>query len=362
MAPEERVTDQDKESIDDQRSSEKHGQILVAAAGGKLHTAVERVAWVLNHFPEARDSDITLQLKYWQYFHNYGGGSISPEDLYELPRLTSLSRARAYIQNNHKLFQASPDVRKRRGTLEDEERERALNQRPSWPVFAVYADESGKTADHLIVGSIWFLHGYETFRVNQEVRKWREENSFKEEFHFKDINKSNVRSYIEIAEMLLANSNVISFKAISLEKSGTKDVQKALSELYYHLLIKGIEHEHKTGRAPLPRSIQVWKDAESPGPDKLLLADIDDKLKQASKTRFEEKLYVDHLEAVNSKALDLIQLADLFTSSINRVLNVQSEQEGPKDEFAKHFLGGLGMPHGITKEETLGDMTVHISL
>jgi hypothetical protein len=32
-------------------------------------------------------------------------------------------------------------------------------------------------------------------------------------------------------------------------------------------------------------------------------------------------LFVDHLEAVDSKDLSLIQVADLFTGSINRLLN-----------------------------------------
>lgn len=346
---------EDKESI-------KHSLILSAAAGGKLETTTARVAWVLNHFPETRDSDIALQLKYWECFNDYSRGAIYPEDLYKLPRLTTLSRARAYIQNIHKLFLASPEVRKQRGTLEEEEKEKAISQRPSYPIFAVYADESGKTGAHLIVGSLWFLHGYETYRISEEIREWRERRSFKDEFHFKNIGKYNFPLYLEIAETIAKNSNVISFKAISVERSGTKDTQAALSQLYYHLLIRGVEHEDESGRAPLPRSIQVWKDAESPGPDKLLLSELEDKLKQASKTRFGEKLYVDHLEVVDSKKLDLIQLADLFTSSINRILNTESEKEGPKDDFAKYFLEIVGMPTRYTAEENIADMTVHMSL
>jgi hypothetical protein len=231
---------EDKESI-------KHSLILSAAAGGKLETTTARVAWVLNHYPETRDSDIALQLKYWECFNDYSRGAIYPEDLYKLPRLTTLSRARAYIQNVHKLFLASPEVRKQRGTLEEEEKEKAIKQRPSYPIFVIYADESGKTGDHLIVGSIWFLYGYETYRISEKIREWREQKSFKDEFHFKNIGKYNFPLYIEIAEMISKNSNVISFKAISVERSGTKDIQAALSQLYYHLLIRGVEHEDKTG-------------------------------------------------------------------------------------------------------------------
>lgn len=341
----------------------KRELVLESAAGGRLDTIQERVAWVLNHFPETRDSDITLQLKYWEYFDDiYDGYSIEPQDLYKLTRLTSLKRARAMIQNTLKLFQASPEVRKFRGKLDEEEREKVITQRPAHPVFAVFADESGKTTDYLIVGSLWLLHGYETYRLTQEIKEWRKANSFQEEFHLKKIGWSTLRSYKEIADLLVRNSSVVSFKAISVERAGTKHVQESLSKLYYHLLLRGVEHENETGRAPLPRSIQVWKDAEEAGADKLFLANLEDKLKQAAKTRFDEKLYVDHLEAVDSKKLDLVQLADLFTGSLNRVLNASGQRVGPKDQFADYFLGILGMPDGYTTEESLGDMTVHISL
>lgn len=223
-------------------------------------------------------------------------------------------------------------------------------------------DESGKTADYLIVGSIWFLHGYETHRISQEIKKWREEFSYEREFHFKKIRSYNLPFYKKIADLLAENSNAISFKVISVERAGTGHVQQALLRLYYHLLLRGVEHEDRTERAPLPRNLQVWKDAEEPGSDKLFLAELRDRLEQVANTTFGEELHIDNLEAVRSEHLDLIQLADLFTSSVNRVLNVTGSRTGPKDEFADYFLDILGMPDGYRSEESLEDMTVHLSL
>jgi len=54
-----------------------------------------------------------------------------------------------------------------------------------------------------------------------------------------------------------------------VERKGTGNVTDALNRLVYHLLVKGIETEHQSGRAPLPRLLQVWKDAEEAGRDKL---------------------------------------------------------------------------------------------
>jgi hypothetical protein len=41
-----------------------------------------KAAWILNNYPETRDSDIKLQLAYWREFEGYNGGAIYPEDLF----------------------------------------------------------------------------------------------------------------------------------------------------------------------------------------------------------------------------------------------------------------------------------------
>lgn len=98
----------------------KREQLLRAINSSQLDTMEERVAWLLNNFPKTRDSDITLQIRYRQNFQSdrFTGGEISVSDYYRLAKLTSLTRARATIQNKLKLFQASEEVAVRRRQLE----------------------------------------------------------------------------------------------------------------------------------------------------------------------------------------------------------------------------------------------------
>ena len=57
----------------------------------------------------------------------------------------------------------------------------------------------------------------------------------------------------------------------------------------------------------------------------------------------------------------LIQVADLFASSLNRVFNSPSDTH--KDELAAHVLARFGAQHIRDRtEQAEGDMTVHISL
>ncbi len=282
--------------------------------------------------------------------------------MFERARLTSLTRARAKIQNAYRLFQASPAIRKRRGKLSEEEYQRALDTAPRFPTFAVFADESGKTAQHLIVAGVWFGHAEETLRLTRQIGAWRETTGFDKELHFKELDAACDPHYTAALELLLREAASVSFKAISVPREGLQRVDDALEEMFYHLLVEGVQHEHSTGRAPLPRSLQVWKDLEERGRDKLLLASLKDRVIQAGKSRFNGQLAADEFEAIQSHKFDLLQFADLFAGSLNRLLNGTGTKDGPKDRFARHLLRAVGMPHGPTNEERVGDLTLHVKL
>jgi len=207
------INNRDADLEDNQDKEQQRDQILRSIAAGSLDTLHERIAWILNHYPETRDSDIKLQLHYWRNFEDYDGGMISPDDLFRLKRLTSIARARAKLQNEFKLFLANPAVRKHRGTLSEDEHEKAIEQKPDYPVFVVYADESGKNHDYLIVGSMWFLHGYETWKLFREIRDWREKTGYNKEFHFKDLDDNNFQQYVEFSNLIIGSACTISFKS-----------------------------------------------------------------------------------------------------------------------------------------------------
>lgn len=346
----------------EERVEREKAKLVGAVAAGKLDHLQERVAWLLNHFPETRDSDITLQLRYWEHFESelFGGGYIEAKDLYQLTRLTSLTRSRATIQNTYALYKASPEIQLHRGTLSEEEKERARAATPVPPTLSVFADES-KSGDHLIVGSVWLLHAPEVITVVNRIHRWKEERKFDKEFHFKAITAAKLTHYMEFADFLADNSAVMSFKAISVDGRGHARKDDALLDLSYHLLVAGVRHEHDTARAALPRRLLLTIDETEVGRDRLFLANLRERLERASEAAFGNDLQVDTLAAMPSDTSALLQVADLFTSSLNRVLNSPGGRSH-KDEFARHLLDALGMPEGPPTEERLGDMTVHISL
>jgi Protein of unknown function (DUF3800) len=81
------------------------------------------------------------------------------------------------------------------------------------------------------------------------------------------------------------------------------------------------DHENSTGRAPLPRTLQVWKDLEEVGADKLLMANLVDKMQHSAASIYENQLVVKDFNAVDSKGNAFLQMADLVAGSANRILS-----------------------------------------
>jgi hypothetical protein len=128
-----------------------------------------------------------------------------------------------------------------------------------------------------------------------------------------------------------------------------------------HLITRGIEHEHSTGRAILPRGLSVCKDAKEVGQDRIFVAELSDRMKQAAASQFHDELFVDEFSAAESATNIHLQITDLFTSSVGRLLNAEGERKHPKDRFADYFLGKLNRTQ-LTHSEVVGDMTAHIAL
>lgn len=353
-----------EENEKEQKIQNKRESILSKISLFQLDTLTEKVAWILNNYPDSRNSDITLQVKYWEHFEDdiYSGNTVNVDDLFKLTRLTSISRSRATIQNTYKLFLAEELIRAHRGTLEIEKKEEVINESFFPHSYTVYADESGKTNEFLIVGSAWMLNPRKVFGLIKNILELKSDEKFDKEFHFKEIKKDNLTLYYKLADLIGKKSAFLSFKALSVEKRGISNVQAVFKDLFYQLLIKGINHENDTGRAPLPRMINFVKDQEEPGTDRILMADIEDKLKNAAKNQLDDKLQTGRFEALDSKGNYMIQIADMFTSSINRVLNTWVDGTKPKDKFAEYFLEKVGVNIKKPGLESYGDKAVSIYL
>ncbi len=335
-AIEEEIQQVDNEKL--KKIENEKQELLNSVISGNIYSTRERVGFVLNHYPITRNSDIELAWNFWRIFEFdvFDGQSITKRQLYELTKMTTLSRERAKIQNEYNLFQADDVVKKHRGTLEIEKKNAAIADKPTdLPVYSVFIDEAGKTQDYLSVGSLWIIDGgFSTIKTRQTIDEWRKHNNIDFEFHFADVSKNRVQIYKDFFSVFLSLNPTIGFKAIIINNKGFKGSAQVITDLTYHLIKKGIEHENESRRAPLPRVLQVWPDADEKGSDKLKLENIKERLNSQKI----EGLHLGTFEPVGSQSNHFIQVADLFTSSVNRRVNNPNSEGHFKDELADYIL------------------------
>ena len=310
---------------------------------------ISRVAKILNHFPDTRNNDLQLALRFWEVFEDpsiQNTQSISYLQLKTFTRATTIVRARAKIQNDFKMFRAADAVRRKR--RDRGEIARDVGGEPGFiaPVVHVYCDESGKTAkagQSLVVGSVWIPTERDIIGLSDTLFQARRASGISKEFHFTEMTKGHVEAAKAYVSVAISNASSLAFKAIYLPRpdAGGRPSDDVIYSLHFHLLNRGLRHEIETGRAALPRYLNLLKDKDD-GADIVFLADLRSRLTTEIPATFAGAARVDTVDALPSHESAFLQLADLFTGSVGRCLN--REPDAPlnhKDDFARWFLSLL---------------------
>lgn len=312
-------------------------ELLNRVLCGNIENIKDRVAFILNKSTDARNSDIILAWEYWKGFESVIAidiGITLPQML-RLTKISSLCRIRAKIQNEYNLFLADEAVRQYRGKLDENMRQEAVEDKPSGAgLYSVYVDETGKTQQYLSVGSLWLLnYGYSHIAKSTSLKEWKIANNINFEFHFTKMANNKLEIYKAFFAKFLSLFPEVGFKLIVVNNSGFPDTNSAITDLTYHLISKGVNHEHSSGRAPLPRVLTVYIDDEEIGSDRIKLENVKERLKSQQTPG----LFVDEFRAMASSENFYIQAVDLFTGAVNRKLHYPNGTH-PKDELANYIL------------------------
>ncbi len=324
-------------------------QVLNNAVSGRIDDDRSKVAFLLNNSIECRNSDKELTWLYWRTFHKeiFDGVNITENVFKSLTPQPSIIRLRAKIQNEYKLFQANDKVKKNRGVLEEEKKNQVIEDKPvRHPFYTVYIDETGKTQQYLSIGSLWLNDASETMFSSFKLKDWIKQRNIEFEFHFKDAKSHRLDLYKAFFLEFLTLFPSAGFKVIVINRNGLNN--SAITDLTFHLLNDGIKHENKSGRAPLPRELQVYLDNEEEGSDQLKIANIKERLT----IQKIEGLKLGQIEAVESKGNIYLQVVDLFIASVNRKLH-NPEGNSTKDELADYILTLLNFDISAVNKEAI---------
>lgn len=305
-------------------------------------------------YPHTRNSDISLAVKYWETFQPdfYNPHGIQPRDLFKLERQTNLVRARAKIQNEYGLFQAEEGVRQHRKHREEEMHDAVIEDAPERKLAYIYADETGKNQDFVIVAAVWFLTGRSVFTLTRAVQAWQAKSPWaSREVHFARFGKNDVAPLTGYLRVIQDNREYLSFKVIAVEKARTsRSIEEVVQKLHEHMLLRGADHEIASGRIDLPREIEFTVDEEQ-SLDKFTLSEIQRRVVEQYRRTYGEGLLLSAVRTTGSKHSVPIQLADLIAGATNRRLNHHGDRN-VKDEMADMIIDELGL--SLSEDELPG--------
>ncbi|HZS80741.1 MAG TPA: DUF3800 domain-containing protein [Herbaspirillum sp.] len=339
------AADADAKRAEARRKKAKEN-LIKSLAGGDFSNQQTRVAHILNLHPAARNSDVVLALKYWEMFHPefYNPDGIKPADFFKLDRVPFLVRARAKIQNEYELFQADEKVRRRRRGREDEMREAVLADEAPRQTLCVYSDETGKSEDYVIIGSVWVLNGRAVYDVTKAIKDWQVGSKFaRREVHFSAFGKDDLDAVADYLSVIAANREFLSFKLIAINRRNSRrPIEDVVQRLHERMLVQGLRHEIESGRVGVLRHVALTMDEEQ-SLDRIALADMRDRVEEGIEREHLDGVTLDdRFNTVSSKDSALVQLADVIAGVANRRLNIKGKRNY-KDEIADQVMDALGL-------------------
>ncbi len=333
--------------------------------GNKVNaTNLSKVAYVLWKNLNARNSDITLALDYYKTFHK----DLVPEEnipfdvLYQIPKMYDIQRDRAKIQNEYHLFPASTDIQEKRQQKREDFKKCWISEKQKSEILtaehSLYFDESGKEENNFILAGISID---ELIITSDKYRKYIEKikNELQEKYRitcnelkFADIKSGTVQFYKDLIERIFENDYIPTFYSISIEQRGLKQHSKKekTTKLTEFILIEALRSilQKSTMNSTLNSFVKVniTLDEDGQSPDicesKQKKYDIQTQLNKD----YKHFVQVENLKWIKSDDDILVQLADLYASSLNNVFSMKPEDSNTakaKKEFALFFMEKVGI-------------------
>jgi hypothetical protein len=321
----------------------------------ELRTNKEKVAYILNRFPDTRNSDKVLWVKYLELFHEINPSTTFLEAITsgDLPPQTVVARSRAELQNVYSMYLPTrPDiVVKRQGRRKAFERVfQNLDSVLDEPLrqTSVYTDESGLTDSYLLIGFFLTVNGRDAFKVVQQILEWKMTGK-KPYFHFKDLKKNQVEDFLRFFKTAIEIPSARAYIHIFDRARLLGEEKQILCDLYGISAIDTLRSLQGGGLIDEEHKFELIMDrSQDQRFYRKLENDLEPKLLQ-------RRIGFYGVTDVDSKDNYLVQTADVIVGAFNRAIN--SPGANAKDELSQHILGYWGIKNPLKSQER-GNLTI----
>jgi len=317
-------------------------KMLADIANSYLATREQRVAHILHRFPETRDSDTALCIRYWKMFQADVLERWQPlelEVLFELDRIETMGRVRRMIQNELRLFRGVEDTRRAREAMQGEFHEYIAAHRDSLPEIRFYLDETGNEGHKSYTGiaGVCIINWKQFEKHSAALEQWRSKQGWPETIHFSETDADKVDRAVSLLRQLKLRRSGVLFLGYSLSSRGR--THEDLFSLFIQLVVDSLKHLRECQCLTENRSVRVIKEADS-GFDSLFLRKMTKQLGEAVALEFPGQITVLPVEPVTKGRTVLLECADLIAGGMQR--RALGKGRNPKDRLAEAVVNVTG--------------------
>lgn len=321
---------------------EQRKRLLASIADSPLGNTEQRVAYLLQRFPETRDSDLALCIRYWRRFQPEVLERWDPlelEVLFELDKLETIGRVRRELQNTLHLFRGMEDTAHFRSIHQQEMHEYLAAHKGGMPEVRFYLDETGNEGDRAYTGvaGVCAMNWTQYEKHYEALSAWRRRQKWPETIHFADTGTDRLDRAIGLLGELERRRSGVLFVGYALSSRGR--THSDLLSLFVQLVVDSLRHLAERGCLDEPRSLRVVKEAD-PGFDSLYLAKMTKQLSELVALEFPGLIAVQPIEAVTKGRDVLLECADLVAGGMQRRASYKGRN--PKDRLAEAVFNVTG--------------------
>jgi hypothetical protein len=316
--------------------------LLAEVADSRLGTMEQRVAYLLHHFPETRDSDVALCIRYWRHFQADVIEKWQPlelEVLFALDKLETIGRIRREIQNKLRLFRGMEDTTQYRDLLQKEFHEYLASHKDTIPEIRFYLDETGNEGDKTYTGvaRLCIINWQQYEKHHAAIAQWRRSTGSPETIHFSETGVSRIDRAIALLGELEKRRSGILFLGYAVSSRGRTN--EDLFTLFIQLVIDSLGCLKRDGCLSEPRSVRVIKEAQS-GFDSIFLSKMHRKMSDLVALEFPGQVIVQPIDPVPKGRDVFLECADLIAGGMQRRALMRGRN--PKDKLAEAVFNVTG--------------------
>lgn len=317
-------------------------RIKASAAESRLGTIEQNVAWLLQRFPETRDSDIALALRYWRKYEPDVIELWNPlelEILFELTRLESIGRARRFLQQMG-LWRGLEDYAAKRNAIQAEIHEYLAAHKDSAPEIRLYLDETGNEQDRAYVGigGICVVNWKQFDIHHSAIKQWRTKEAWPEPVHFLATTAERLDRAVRLLGQLERRRGGLLFLGYAVASRGR--THQDMFSLFIQLAIDTLRALDAQACLKEPRVLRVIKEADS-GFDGVYLNKLQKELAESIAIEFPGRIALAGVEAVEKGGREvMLECADLIAGGMQR----RAARKGvdPKDRLSAAMFSVTG--------------------